>query len=252
MRAHCNFGRYAEYYDLIYHDKNYAEEVDFVEKCFLEFGKSKPKNLLEIGCGTGNYTQILIKRGYNVTGVDASENMLDVARRKVSCDLLRSDLRDLSLSIKFDACLAMFTVLGYLNKNSEIVKGLKTIRRHLKLNGLFVFDVWNGLALMRTLPECRFKEAENDELKVVRFAVPTLKAFEHVCEVNYKLFVHEKDAEKFIEIDERHSVRFYFPQELIYFLENAGFEVLKVCPFLDLTGTVDENTWTMAIIAKAV
>jgi hypothetical protein len=47
-------------------------------------------------------------------------------------------------------------------------------------------------------------------VKVVRFAVPTLKAFEHVCEVKYKLFIHEKETDKFSEIDETHSVRFIF------------------------------------------
>jgi hypothetical protein len=46
-------------------------------------------------------------------------------------------------------------------------------------------------------------------------------------------------------------MRFYFPQELKYYLENAGFEVLKICPFLDLNGCVDEHVWNIAVIAKA-
>ncbi len=252
MNKRSNFGALAEYYDLIYQDKDYDKEIDFIEKCFQEFAKSKPKTLLEIGCGTGNYTQLLLRRGYAVTGVDVSESMLKVARGKVSSNLFKGDVRALSLNFKFDSCLALFTVLGYLNKNSDVVDGLKTIRKHLRTNGLFIFDVWNGLALMRILPECRLKEIENSKVKVARFAVPTLKAFEHVCEVKYKLFIHEKRTEKCSEIDETHNVRFYFPQELTYFLENAGFEVLKVCPFLDLAGLVDESVWNIAVIAKAV
>jgi SAM-dependent methyltransferase len=131
-------------------------------------------------------------------------------------------------------------------------KALNNIRKHLKPNGIFVFDVWNGLAVMRLLPEQRMKEMENDKLKIIRFAVPTLKAFEQICEVNYKLIIQNKRDSKLKEINEKHVMRFYFPQELKYYLENAGFEVLKIRPFLDLNGRVDEHVWNIAVIARAV
>ncbi|RCV66085.1 hypothetical protein C5S53_00590 [Methanophagales archaeon] len=58
--------------------------------------------------------------------------------------------------------------------------------------------------------------------------------------------------EKEVMINEKHVMRFYFSQELKYYLENAGFEVLKICPFLDLNGRVDEHVWNIAVIARAV
>ena len=129
---------------------------------------------------------------------------------------------------------------------------MKNIHRHLEPDGLFIFDVWNGLAVLRNLPELRVKEVENDEIKILRIAYPNLKVFNHICEVNYKMLVLNKINRTFNEFKEKHVVRFYFPQELTNFLEKAGFEVLKICPFLDLNGCVNETTWNMTVIAKAV
>ncbi len=57
----------------------------------------------------------------------------------------------------------------------------------------------------------------------------------------------------FDEINEKHIVRFYFPQEIKYYLEAAGFEVLKICPFMDFDGgRVNENVWNITVIARAV
>ena len=60
MKPDISFKDYAEYYDLIYKDKDYEKEVDFIENAF---GENKPKKILE-GCGTGSYTKILLDRGH--------------------------------------------------------------------------------------------------------------------------------------------------------------------------------------------
>ena len=146
----------------------------------------------------------------------------------------------------------MFAVMGYITENSDIIKTRDNIHRHLKPGGFSIFDVWNGLAVMMLLPEQRMKEIENDKIKIVRVAIPNLRSFDHICEVNYKLLILNKGNNTFDEINEKHVVRFYFPQEIKYYLENAGFEVLKICPFLDLNGEVDENVWNIAVIARAV
>jgi len=249
MKPDISFKDYAEYYDLIYKDKDYEKEVDFIENAF---GENKPKKILEIGCGTGSYTKILLDRGHEVTAIDISGNMLEIARRKCNCTLIKGDIRDITLNEEFDACIAMFAVIGYITKNSDIIETLNNIHRHLKPNGVFVFDVWNGLAVMRLLPEQRIKEVENGEIKIVRVAIPNLRAFDHICEVNYKLLILNKENNTCNEINEKHIVRFYFPQEIKYYLEAAGFEVLKICPFMDLNGGVDENVWNITVIAKAI
>ena len=250
MKADKSFEYLAKYYDLIYKNKDYKREVNFIEDIFEN--TYKPKKILEIGCGTGNYTRILLERGYEITAVDISENMLKIAKEKCACNFISGNIRDISINDKFDACIAMFAVMGYITENSDIVKVLNNIHKHLKPNGLFVFDVWNGLAVLRILPESRIKEAENDEVKILRIAIPNLRSFNHICEVNYKLIILNKEDITFNEVNEKHVVRFYFPQEIKHYLEEAGFAVLKICPFLDLNGNVDETVWNIAVIAKAV
>lgn len=249
MKLNLSFEDYAKYYDFIYHDKDYDRECNFIENIFETV--KKPKNILEFGCGTGSYTKILLDRGYKVTGIDISGEMLEIAREKCSTKFLEGDIRTIKIDDKFDCCLAMFAVMGYITKNRDIIKALINIRKHLKTNGILIFDVWNGLSVMNILPEKRIKEIEDDEVKIIRFANPKLRAFEHICEVNYKLLILKKKNNIYGEIDEKHIIRFYFPQEIVYYLDNSGFEVLNICPFLDLKGKVNQNVWNMCIIAKA-
>jgi len=248
MKMNISFRKYAKYYDLIYKDKDYQKEVDFIENVFKTI--CKPKTILEVGCGTGSYTKILLKKGYDVTAVDISDNMLKIAREKCAGKFLKGDIRTVSINNKFDACIAMFAVMGYITKNSDIINVLNNIRRHLKPNGLFIFDIWNGLGVMKILPEQRIKKVENDKIKIIRFAVPNLRTFDHICEINYKLLILNKKNNMYTEINEKHIVRFYFPQEVVHYLKDAGFEILNICPFLDLNGKVDENVWSMCVIAR--
>lgn len=243
-----SFRDYAEYYDLIYKDKDYEGELEFIESFF---GDNKPSKILELGCGTGNYTKILSEKGYDVTAIDLSEDMLEIARRKCSCRVIQGDIRDFSIDEKFDAAICMFAVLGYITDNRELKKTLVNIRAHLKPGGLFIFDVWNGLAVLRMLPEERVKEIEDGDIEITRVAVPTLRSFHHITEVDYKLNIKRKRDNKVHEVTEKHVVRFFFPQEIVHFLENAGFEVEKICPFMDAVGELDENAWNMTVVAKA-
>lgn len=250
MKSGNSFDFSAEFYDLLYKDKNYEREADFVEKVFSDFGK--PASILEVGCGTGNYTRIFCQRGYDVSGLDISEKMISAAKNKCDCDFHVGDARNFSLGRKFDACVALFAVMGYMIENSDVLSALCNIRNHLKKGGLFVFDVWNGLAVMRNLPEKRVKEVEDDNYKIVRVAQPTLKPFKHVCVVDFTYSGLTKKTQTLQEFSEGHNIRFYFPQEISFFLEQAGFEVWKICPFPDFSGVVNETVWNMVIIARAV
>ncbi len=239
----------SEFYDLLYNDKDYEKETDFVEEIFSFFGK--PARILEVGCGTGNYSRIFRERGYEVSGIDISEKMIDSAKVKCDCAFQVGDVRSFSFERKFDACVALFAVMSYMTENSDVLNAFRNVRKHLKSDGLFVFDVWNGLAVLRTLPETRVKEVEDANTKILRIARPTLESFKHLCVVDYKYFVLDKKNQTFQELSESHVMRFYFPQEIKFFLEQSGFEVLKVCPFLDFSGVVDETIWNMTVIARA-
>jgi len=250
------FKDYAEYYDLLYKDKDYESEVDFLESVFRQYSTNPINTILDLCCGTGGHALILNKRGYEVTGVDASEVMLNKAEEKkkklgLNIDFHSGDIRNFQLDKKFDCITCMFAGLNYVIQNDDIEKTLKNIHQHLSKDGLFVCDIWNGLAVIRVLPSTRVKVIQDGATKIVRTVEPELDAFRHISKSHYYMLVL-KDGQKAEEIKETHVIRFYFPQEIIYYFKNTGFEVLKICAFGNLEEPVDENVWNMAVIARAI
>ena len=250
------FQKYAEYYDLIYQDKDYDEECDFIEETFRRFALRPVKTVLDGGCGTGGHAILLAERDYEVTGIDGSEIMIKRAKEKLKGSNLRlsfqkTDLRELNLGAKFDACVCMFAVMDYITETDDMLMVLDNIRRHLDKGSLFIFDFWNGLAVLRILPSERVKTVNNGKRKIVRIAQPELDTPNHLCRVHYRLLINEGNT-LVDEVTETHVVRYYFPQEITHYLGDTGFEVLKICPFLDLNGRVDENVWNIAAIVKAI
>lgn len=248
--------KYALYYDLLYSDKDYEAECNFVEEIFQKYSPTRITTILELGSGTGGHAIPLGKRGYKVLGIDISEAMIARARRKaedanLNLDFRLMDLRQLDLDRIFDACIGMFAVLGYVTGNQDILLALRNARKHLGESALFVFDCWNGLAVLRTLPSVRVKTVENGGIRIVRIAEPDLDASNHLCRVNYHVLVTQNNV-LIDETKETHVVRYYFPQEITHYLEDSGFEVLQICPFPDLNGKVDENVWNITVIAKAI
>lgn len=244
----------ANVYDLIYQDKNYGEEVDFIEEIFHNFALKPIKSILEGGCGTGGHAIPLATRGYNVTAIDLSENMIEHASQKIreaglDATFKTMDIRDIDLNQKFDACLCMFAVLGYVTDTAELLETFHKIKKHLKKSGMFIFDCWNGLAVMKSLPKVRTADFEDDQRRVIRNIKPELDAFNHICKLHHHIIVFNKSGDV-DEIKETHHVRFYFPQEIIHYLSEAGFEVLDICPFLDFGGRINEDLWNMTVIAR--
>lgn len=160
---------YSDQYDLLYGGKNYEAECDLLEEVFKCYADNKVQSILDLGCGTGNHAIPLVQRGYEVTGVDLSEDMLIHARKKTDhlnlvTDVhqpipvfLQGDLRSLNLNQTFDVVLMMFAVLGYQYSNADVLEALKTARQHLRKGGLLIFDIWYGPAVLAIRPSDRVK-----------------------------------------------------------------------------------------------
>lgn len=249
------FDKYGEYYDLIYRDKDYEMECDFLESIFKKHSSITVRSIFDGGSGTGGHAIPLARRGYKITGVDASPVMISKAREKakkagLEIDFHLADLGTISLDRKFDAAICMFAVMDYFTANDELEKVLGNIRRVLKEGALFIFDVWNGLAVLRLLPETRVKVMEGDGQRVVRWVHPELDSFNHLCKDHYHLIVTE--GERIVdEVTETHTIRYFFPQEISHYLGESGFEAVELCPFLRLGSKVDENVWNMTCITRA-
>ncbi|GEM_PF-136307 len=247
METKKAFESSAELYDALYEDKDYLSEVEFIEN---QFGRDKSLKILEIGCGTGNYLKIFNKKGYDITGVDISEEMLKVAKKKCDCKLVQGDLRDFKTGEKYDVILVMFDVLSYVTDNEGLVKTLQNIKSHLVRGGKLIFQVWNGLGVLSDKPEKRVKEIDRENFKIIRSVSPVLRANEHIVDVNYNYRIVNNDGQKIEDFDETHSMRFFLPQEIKYLLETNGFEVKTMSDFMDTEKPVDEKTWSLFCVAE--
>jgi len=246
---------YARYYDAFYQDKDYEAECDFIEQVFKKFSENKPKKVLDIGCGTGGHAIPLARRGYDVTGIDRSGEMIKIARQKakesgVNVNFCVQDMRQLRLNRKFDAAISMFAVLDYLVTSHDVQKTLVSIRKHLCASSLFVFDFWNGLAVLSIRPENRIKIVEHVGEEIIRFVTPKLDPIRQTCENTYYCLIKKRDR-VIGEFKETHVVRFYFPEEITHCLEENGFKVLGLYPFMDLRRGLDEKTWNLTAITRA-
>jgi SAM-dependent methyltransferase len=251
---------YADQYDLLYTDKDYEAESDLLEEVFRRYGQGPVKTILDLGCGTGNHAIPLARRGYQVTGVDRSAEMLAHAREKAAVLQLpeagampifvQGDMRSVDLGQQFDAVLMMFAVLGYQLANDDVLAALRTVRRHLIPGGLFICDVWYGPAVLSIRPSERVKVIPTTDGKLIRVTSGILDTFRHLCEVRYHLW-RLSGNHVVSETEETHYMRYFFPQELALFLNQAGLDLIDMRAFDDSQQAPDETTWNILVAARS-
>ena len=222
---------YSQYYDLMYNDKDYTKEVNYIHSLIKDMNLNI-KTLLDLGCGTGKHAELFCEKGYKVHGVDLSLEMLKIAetRRKGKEEVLtfnHSNIKELDLNKEFDVIVSLFHVMSYQNSNEDLIKTFEVVMSHLKKDGVFIFDFWYGPAVLRDLPVTRIKRLENENIKVTRIAEPVIHAQKNVVDVNYNIFIEDKNKKEFIEKNEVHNMRYFFDTELELICEKTGFTVQK-------------------------
>ena len=248
---------YADCYDILYRAKDYTGEVDLVERLLAKHGTVGPKSILDLGSGTGSHALPLAQRGHRVTGVDRSPGMLAQARAKAATlplahapEFIEGDICRHDLGRRFDAALMMFMVLGYQFENADLLAALVTLRKHLAPAGLFVFDVWNGLAVLAQRPGERTAEASVGDTRIVRRTRTRLEPIEQLCHVHFD--IERNDAGGTTAWEETHTMRFFFPQELDLVLRCNGMRLLQLSSFPDGEGPPDEQAWNIIGVAQAM
>jgi SAM-dependent methyltransferase len=247
---------YAEYYDLIYSDKDYRGESEYLDKILKKYSLRKVQTILDAGCGTGGHAFQLSKMGYDVTGIDASKGMIKTAKKKARetgtpAIFEVADLRDFKLRKIFDTCVSMFSVINYITTYDDLRKAFSCIRRHLKKGGMFIFDFWYGPAVLTVRPLPTKKMVSRGDIRIIRFAEPSLHTLSHTCEVEFDLLVLRR-KNLLYSGKEKHLLRYYFPKEIEFLLNTANFKLLSLHPFLDLGSNVDDRDWDVTAVARAV
>ena len=143
MQNQNQFAILAGYYDILNYNADYKKTADYIERVF-EIYEKKPKLVLDLACGTGSLTVELDKRGYDMTGIDLSPEMLAVASaKKTKGDILwlNQSMQGFELYGTVDAIICCYDSLNYIPGEENIKKCFDLAHNYLNPGGLFIFDV---------------------------------------------------------------------------------------------------------------
>ena len=213
------------HYDLAYSD--YTEDIDF----WVEQAKHYGGPVLEIACGTGRITMPLAKEGFDVTGIDLAESMLEQAERNsqeqdLDIEWVKADMRDFSLGKRFPLIICPGQSISRLLTIEDIEKCLAAVREHLAPGGRFIMELYNpSLEILsrekgERTPFLEYDHPDGEGKVRVDFSSLYEKAtqLQHLT-LHYSMPGVDKQP------TERVRIRMYFPQELEALLKYNGFEV---------------------------
>ncbi len=231
-----HYSKMARYYDAVYANiVDYRSNASYIEKIFQNHRGEAPKSILDVACGTGNYTFVFADRGYDATGVDLSEEMLQVAREKtVGKDnprFLKMDMRRLQLVSRYDAATVLFGGFGYLFGEGDVGLFLGSIARHLNSGGLLVFEFWQNSAVLPAATGASglksWDRAEDDNQSIIRLSLSKYDSHTNILEVKFDFYVLDVKSMKLLDgFSEVHLVKTYSISQMRELLERNGFKPL--------------------------
>jgi 2-polyprenyl-3-methyl-5-hydroxy-6-metoxy-1,4-benzoquinol methylase len=227
----------------VYKHRNEPEAKKHVE-FILEHSKVLPgSSILDMACGTGRHSLIFAEKGFDVTSVDLSDNLLCMASKSAAelnlqINFIKSDLRDIQLDQKFDLALNLFTSFGYFEEDDDNFRIFDVALKHLKENGKFVIDFFNKNYLLKNL--CEYSESSVLGRKIIQHRSVSGER------VIKKIEIKSADTDKFFY----ESVRLFSPVELIEGLNNRGLFVDRI--FGDFQGNSFDPDKSERIIIFAV
>ncbi len=138
-----SYNYFAEIYDDLTFNVDYKVRSDYISGFFNEYGLAKNSYIIDLACGTGSMSLELIKKGYKIVGIDASEQMLSVADSKLNgkAELINAEMQNFILADKADAAVCLLDSINHLENISVVENCFKCVYNSLREKGLFIFDV---------------------------------------------------------------------------------------------------------------
>lgn len=251
------FAAYARYYDLLYRDKDYSAEVDYVRR-LIDIHAPGGRSILELGCGTGLHACMLVERGHTVLGIDMSADMLEAAQRRKSglpvelrpaVEFESGDIRTYRHARSFDVVVSLFHVFSYQTENGDLSAAFRTAAAHLRPGGTLICDFWYGPVVLTQRPETRVKRLQDDDVEVIRIAEPQVHHATNVVDVNYEIRIVERKTQDAQTIIEQHRLRYLFLPELEVHAAQNALHLVRAYRWMT-EQPPDESSWSVVAVFK--
>ena len=213
---------YHEFYQSIF---NYEEVFRFYNRELKKYGCKK---ILEIGCGTGNLSANFLKHDYNYTGLDVSEEMLEIAREvEADARYVQGDMRNLQLGEIYDAIIITGKSFAHLTENNNVINTLRSVRNYLKTSGVLILDCYDASVIFGNFRSKSDKEVVSED-KIIRRSSQSIMSLRSGWTWHWNSIYHVKingETEQY-----RHSsyLRAFTTDEISLFLQIHGFDVADI------------------------
>lgn len=226
MEAYTGF---AEVYDTFMDNIDYPEWTKYVVSLLREYG-IEDGLLLDLGCGTGSMTECLAEAGYDMTGVDMSEEMLGIAmekRERSGQDILYlcQPMEELELYGTVRAVVSICDCINYVTDPETLLQAFRLVNNYLDPKGIFIFDMNTSYKYQEILAENTFAEVREDCSFIWE---NYYDKEEKINEYALTLFVEDKEDKRYDRFEEWHYQRAYEVEEILQLVREAGMEVLAV------------------------
>ncbi len=204
---------------------DYDDEFMFYNNTLNKFNCTK---VIEYGCGTGNLGKRFVKNGIHYLGVDLSQEMLDIALKNeevTSSNFIQGDLKTFHSETIYDAALITGRTISYLSTNKEVLQSFASIGSNLKKGGVFIFDAIDAAKIFQNFDESD-QEVIVNQYKRISCSRPNL---ETGWTWDWSAEYFEKVNNEYVSVGKDYAlVRSFTKDEIAFFLEISGFELLEV------------------------
>lgn len=213
------FTKTAEYYDLIYGFKNYAAEV---EKIVAVIRREHPRarTVLDVACGTGEHGKLLSAH-FDVDGIDLEPGFIEIARRKVPAGrFLVADMRRFDLGKRYDVVACLFSSIGYLTQEEDVVAALRCFASHLSDGGVIIVEPWFTPDTWNVGRPSMAPPVDRPDIKICRLNTTGRRGTISTFEFHY--LVAKADHVEYLR--EEHELGLYTVDQMLRCFELAGLK----------------------------
>lgn len=236
----------APYYDRLMDGVDYKGWVEYINK-ICTINHIEPKNILDVGCGTGNPAKYFLENGCFVTGIDGSLEMLKIAKQKLKSYnplLILSKFQNFSVKKKFNLVVSLFDSLNNILDEEGLLQSFKCAQKSLLNNGLFIFDMNTpyGLSQMK-----RATIISKEDVGIYSVWESKYDRSRAIARIFVVLFASENGYYR--KIEEKHIERGYSYYTLKKLLKKSGFTDISLYEHLSFRRATTRTKRVM-VVAK--